>query len=102
MTYRPLPKGLTIKQSSIDGLGLFAEDPIEAGVNLGITHVADSRFEDGYIRLPLGGFFNHSEDPNCEIIDVKEYLYLKTVKNITAGDEITATYTLYSPEKADD
>lgn len=102
MTYQPLPKELTIKESSINGLGLFAKEPIGSGANLGMTHVADDRFEDGYIRLPLGGFFNHSKNPNCEVISDDEYRYLKTIKNISAGDEITARYTLYTPEGSDD
>ena len=102
MTYKPLPAGLTIRRSPINGLGLFSEKGIERGISLGMTHVADDRFEDGYIRLPLGGFFNHSKSPNCEIVSDDEYLYLKTIKNISAGDELTATYTLYSPGDSND
>ena len=66
MSYRPLPKEVTIKESDIEGLGLFAIEKIPKGTNLGITHVLDSRWPDGYIRLPLGGFYNHSETPNIE------------------------------------
>lgn len=100
MTYRPLPDSLTIQESSINGLGLFAKHFIPAGVNLGVTHIADSRFEDGYIRSPLGGFFNHSEDPNCEIREgsLVNSLCLITIKEVPAQQELTATYTLYVPE----
>ena len=38
-TYRPLPKGLTIKESKIDGLGLHASMPHNAGTKFGETHV---------------------------------------------------------------
>ena len=38
-TYRPLPKGLTIKESKIDGLGLHASLPHSAGKKFGETHV---------------------------------------------------------------
>ena len=71
--YRPLPNNCTIKNSTIDGLGLFATEFIEEGTDLGMTHIFDERFDDGVIRLPLGGFFNHSETPNCEIIEEFNY-----------------------------
>ena len=62
-TYRPLPIGLTIKKSKIEGLGLHAEQSIEAGTVLGETHVlVHSRDRHEWIRTPLGGFINHSED----------------------------------------
>ena len=38
-SYRPLPKCLTVKSSKIDGLGLHATEYIEAGTDLGETHV---------------------------------------------------------------
>ena len=60
--YTPLPKSLTIKQSKINGLGLFAKENIEQGTNLGTSHV---KLGEQIIRTPLGGFINHSNDPNC-------------------------------------
>jgi SET domain-containing protein len=97
--YRPLPSYLTIKSSEIEGLGLFTTDDIDNKHVLGITHVYDIRFQDSFIRTPLGGFFNHSETPNCEVIRDGEYLKLKAIRNIKAGEEITAKYTLYDPTK---
>jgi SET domain-containing protein len=97
--YKPLPSYLTIKPSEIEGLGLFATDDIDNKHFLGITHVYDVRFQDSFIRTPLGGFFNHSETPNCEVIRDGEYLKLKAIRNIKAGEEITARYTLYDPTK---
>jgi SET domain-containing protein len=103
--YKPLPTNLTIKESLIEGLGLFATQFIAIGTDLGMTHIYDKRFEDNYIRLPLGGFFNHSEDPNCKIVKIQAckdknldlHLRLITIKDIKAGEEITAKYTLYNP-----
>ena len=103
--YKPLPDYCTIKSSSIEGLGLFATRFIPSGFDLGMTHIYDSRFPDGVIRLPLGGFFNHSETPNCRI-EEKFYqdkihihhLRLVTIKDIQENDEITAYYTLYQPK----
>ena len=61
--YRPLPKQLTIKNSAIEGLGLFATENIKKNSFIGITHVRDEQFENKYIRTPLGGFYNHSNEP---------------------------------------
>ena len=61
--YRPLPDGLTIKKSPIEGLGLYATKNIKANVYVGLTHILDERFENNYLRTPLGGFYNHSNDP---------------------------------------
>ena len=61
--YRPLPKQLTIKNSPIEGLGLFATEDIKSNSFIGITHIRDEQFENKYIRTPLGGFYNHSNEP---------------------------------------
>ena len=61
--YRPLPDGLTIKNSPIEGLGLFAKTDIKANSFIGVTHIRDEQFENKYIRTPLGGFYNHSNEP---------------------------------------
>ena len=99
MSYRPLPNVLTIKPSEIDGLGLFATKSIERGTLLGTTHVYDNRFEDGLIRTPLGGFFNHSENPNIELRETDFGLVMMTIKDISQGEEITGKYTIYDPTK---
>lgn len=107
--YRPLPKSCTIRPSSIEGLGLFATEFIPADTDLGMTHVFDDRFADGVIRLPLGGFFNHSENPNCKIVEVTaknmgftnrdiKYLKLVTIQDVQPNEELTAYYTLYQPK----
>ena len=62
--YKPLPKELTIKKSPIEGLGLYAQSDIKANCFIGLTHIQDRNFENGYIRTPLGGFYNHSNEPN--------------------------------------
>ncbi len=97
--YKPLPGYLTIKDSGIHGLGLFATDNIDANFRIGVTHIKDMRFEDGYIRTPLGGFFNHSETPNCKVVHEEEFIFLETINEIKNGEEITCFYTLYDPTK---
>jgi hypothetical protein len=95
--YRPLPDNVSIKSSGIDGLGLFATADIVGGETLGITHVSDDRFPDGYIRTPLGGFYNYEVDSNCENIEKGDFLLLRTKRYIQKGEELTATYKLYDP-----
>ena len=97
--YKPLPDGLTIKESNVQGLGLFATRDFKADVVLGIVHVLNKNFPHGSIRTALGAFYNHSDDPNCKNVagfwhqlPVK---YLITTKQIKAGEELTAKYTLY-------
>ena len=64
--YRPLPEGLTIKKSPIEGLGLYATKLIKANTFIGLTHILDERFENNYLRTPLWGFYNHSDNPNIQ------------------------------------
>ena len=65
--YKPLPESLTIKPSGIHQLGLFADQDIKQGTNLGMTHV---KLDDKIIRTPLGGFINHANDPNCTKVEL--------------------------------
>tara|TARA_R110001592_G_scaffold45643_3_gene145853 strand:- start:12160 stop:12522 length:363 start_codon:yes stop_codon:yes gene_type:complete len=108
MTYKPLPEGLTIGESSVDGLGLFATKVIEADVILGISHIRDKRFENNYIRTPIGGFINHSDHPNTRKMgsgDSREidndYLLLQTTKKILKGEELLIKYSLYDINEQD-
>nr|BAR34211.1 hypothetical protein [uncultured Mediterranean phage uvMED] len=96
MTYRPLPEFLTLDKSNIDGLGLFAVNAIEKGVNAGITHIEDSVTKRLY-RTPLGGFINHSEEPNAKIVEVQRFRYLYFLRDIESGEEITVKYSMYDP-----
>ena len=94
-SYRPLPPYLTIKDSGIHGLGLFAIDSIPAGTYAGQTHF---RFDgkDDWLRTPLGGFINHSENANAKINLIAENIRGLTIKQpIKKGEEITVFYTLY-------
>ena len=48
--YRPLPDGLTIKNSPIEGLGLFSTISIKINSFIGVTHIRDEQFENKYTR----------------------------------------------------
>ncbi len=100
--WRPLPNFLTIRQSKIEGLGLFALEDLPVGTDLGMTHVFDMRFQDHYIRLPLGAFINHHEIPNCEAVFAEDdpeigslkHIRIITLKPIAQGEEITVKYVI--------
>ena len=80
--YKPLPNFLTIKKSPIEGLGLYATKNIKPNCFIGLTHIQDNDFENGYIRTPLGGFYNHSNEPNVRRV------VSDTLPKLKCGDPI--------------
>ena len=103
--YKPLPRGLFIDESSIDGQGLYTNVKLAGGTNLGTSHVEVGKM---IVRTPLGGFVNHSETPNCVKVESQTRqrvtpLYdhdftkwdLVTLRDIDSGDELTVRYTFY-------
>ena len=110
--YNPLPPGLFIDESDIDGVGLYTNVALKRNYQLGISHVQVG--QDLY-RTPLGGFINHSDNPNCikvmslkttKIIDAEapnlhekgpKYVVwnLSTTRDIEEGEELTVQYTFY-------
>jgi len=90
--YRPLPDEVTIGPSKIEGLGLICKTHIKPGTVIGKIHF----FVDGEcMRTPLGAFGNHSDEPNCEKFWDHGSWYIRSIKDIWQGDEITWKYTLY-------
>jgi hypothetical protein len=97
--YKPLPDYLAIGSSDIHGAGIIAQDDIPKDIEIGISHVYDPNFQHEWIRTPLGGFINHSDTPNVELIDDPEntdYKKIKTLVKIEQGKELTLKYSLYS------
>ena len=80
--WRPLPESITIRESKIEGLGVFATQDIQEKTDLGISHVYDERFPDNYIRLPLGAFINHHEMPNCTAVVSESHESIGNIKHI--------------------
>ena len=104
--YKPLPDSLTIKTSKVNGLGLFAKEGIAQGTNLGMSHL---KISDTILRTPLGGFINHSNDPNMVKVELLmtnhddptiKFDYKKwnlvTLRDIKKGEELTLRYTFYN------
>ena len=99
--YQPLPSGLTVAESGIAGQGLFTTRRLVMGTLLGISHY---RIDGEYIRTPLGGFINHSDEPNCERSQVRirpsfDRWSIMVLDDIDEGEELTLKYKLYDPEK---
>ena len=103
--YKPLPESVTIKASGIHDLGLFADQDIKQGTNLGMYHL---KIGETIFRTPLGGFINHSNTPNCDKAKLRmtsedlqghKYSYKKwnliTGQDIKKGEELTLRYTFY-------
>jgi len=112
--YNPLPHGLFIEESSINGQGLYTNVKLAEGTNLGMSHIELGKI---MIRTPLGGFINHSDTPNCvkakslltrqqwnSLSDLPKDKYdhnfpkwdLVTIKDIEEGEELTVYYTFYT------
>ena len=93
--YKPLPRYVTVSESKIHGLGIFSKTSIPAYYILGLTHIVDDRFEDNLIRTPLGGFLNHSKNPNCILLYEEEFYWLQTLTSLLQGQELTVNYKKY-------
>lgn len=110
-TYKPLPDNLTIKPSSIHGLGLFATEDIFMKdytlTTITTSHLVVSTDQTGIsltpnrlFRLEAGGYINHSTTPNISIRKMKSTdlnswkLYgITPTRDIKAGEELTLDYT---------
>lgn len=110
-----LPR-LIIRSSDIHAAGCFALGPIPKGTRLleyegeRITKdEGDRRYEGrpftylfgigkGDIVIDGHGmamFVNHSCDPNCETDEIDGRVYISSIRNIEAGEELTYDYWLY-------
>ena len=94
MKYKPLPFYLTIKESEIHGLGLYSLAQIPKDTTIVMTHI---QIENDLIRTPLGGFLNHSDNPNCERKQHNNRWFLKTIEDIDKNKELTLKYSMYKP-----
>ena len=93
VTYKPLPDNLELRPSEIHGYGVFALEDIPAGKVLGLSHIQSPEL----IRTPLGGYINHSMNPNCIRILEGNRWYLQSIQDIEDGEELTLMYKGYKP-----
>ncbi|MGB7547071.1 MAG: SET domain-containing protein-lysine N-methyltransferase [Terracidiphilus sp.] len=108
--------GLIIRSSAIHAAGCYATAAIRKGARVAeytgprlSKEQADACYEqspitylfglgDGSIVIDghcMAMFINHSCDPNCETEEINGRVWIKAIKNIAAGEEITYDYCLY-------
>jgi len=81
-----------IKNSNIEGKGVIVTDNIIKGSNLGTALITNNK-NKFKITQHLGKWINHSDKPNCIIIQLSPGKYsLVTIKNISKGKEATMSY----------
>jgi len=108
--------GLIVRSSAIHAAGCYTTTPIRKGTRVAeytgkrITKdEADERYQDSIVTYLFGlgdgamvidghcvtMFINHSCDANCETSEEDGRVWVKAIKNIPAGAEITYDYCLY-------
>jgi SET domain-containing protein len=120
------PAPFEIRQSTVQGLGAFATRPIPAGVRLieytgqrltpaeadarypdveGERHhtflfaiddeiVIDAAYEGNEAR-----FINHSCDPNCDAVIDDSRIWIETIRDVGAGEELAYDYAYVLDER---
>jgi uncharacterized protein len=114
--------GLIIRSSSIHAAGCYTTRTVKRG-NLVCEYdgprftkdEADERYKDRSITylfscgdqgevidgFGIAMFINHSCDPNCESEDVGGRVFVKAIRDIAAGEELTYEYNLYDSDDAE-
>ena len=107
---------LIVRSSDIHAAGCFTLDPIPNGTRV-LEYAGeriskaegDARYEgrpftylfgvgDGETVIDghsMAMFVNHSCDPNCETDEVDGRVYISSIREIAAGEELTYDYWLY-------
>jgi uncharacterized protein len=113
---RPKAMALVIRRSKIHADGVYTTAPIKkrhivveyTGPRLTIEQ-ADAIYEDSPRTYLFGltdsehaidgdgiaAFINHSCDPNCEPDEIDGRIFIRAVRNIAAGEELSYDYNLY-------
>jgi SET domain-containing protein len=110
---------LVVRPSPIHSAGVYTTRPIRKGARVveyagpRITPEEADRLYDGASRTylygledgktiidgeGLGAFLNHSCDPNCEIDEIKNRVWIFAIRNIAAGEELLWDYNLYDDD----
>jgi hypothetical protein len=111
---------LLIRSSAIHAAGCYTTSPIRTGARV-VEYTgpriskeqADAKYEhspttylfgigDGSTVIDGHGmamFLNHSCDPNCETDEVRGRVWIKAIRNIAPGEELTYDYNLYDGDE---
>jgi hypothetical protein len=113
---------LIIRSSAIHAAGCYTTAPIKKGARVveytgpRITkEEADEKYQDSPTTYLFGigdgsfvidghgaaMFINHSCDPNCETDEVRGRVWIKAIRDIAPGEELTYEYNLYDGEDDD-
>ena len=92
-----------LKDSDIQGVGLFAKQDIPEGSFIHYTHAYHPRYKD-WINLTPNYKYNHSKTKeNCEVVLDNKVMKMVALKDIYEGEELLVDYTkneaLEQPEK---
>ena len=110
-------KGLIVRSSSIHAAGCYTMLPIKKN-SLVVEYdgprftkaVADERYADRFItylfsvgKEVIDGFgtamfLNHSCDPNCETEEIDGHIWIKAIRDIAPGEELTYEYNLHDSD----
>jgi SET domain-containing protein len=110
---------LSVRPSRIHAAGVFTNASIRKGDRV-IEYVgrkltpdeADELYEgaprtylygmeDGKVVIDgegIGAFLNHSCDPNCEVDEIDNRVWILAIRDIAAGEELLWDYNLYDDE----
>ncbi len=89
---RPIRKGLRIAEYKGRKLATKEANRREARGNLYLYEINSRWTIDGTPRSNIARYFNHSCNPNAEIYDVKHRVFIRTLRAIKPGEEITYDY----------
>jgi len=108
--------GLIVRSSAIHAAGCYTTTAVKKGERIAeytgrrlSKDDADEIYRDAKLTYLFGVgqgevvidghctamFINHSCDANCETIEVRKRIYIKAIRNIAAGEELTFDYCLY-------
>lgn len=107
---------LIIRSSQIHAAGCYTMEPIKKRTRI-IEYTgpriskdeADKKYQDSPTTYLFGVgdgsrvidghgvamFINHSCEPNCETSEVRGHVWIKALRDIEAGEELTYDYNLY-------
>jgi hypothetical protein len=89
---RPIRKRSRIAEYKGRLLTTKAAEILERNGNRYLYEINSRWTVDGSPRSNVARYFNHSCNPNAEIYDVKHRVFIRTLRNIKPGEEITYDY----------
>ena len=110
---------LVVRPSPIHSVGVYTTASIRKGARVveyagqrltpeeadrlydGVSRTYLYGLEDGKTLIDgegLGAYLNHSCNPNCEVDEIKDRVWIFALRDIAAGEELVWDYSLYDDE----